>query len=86
MTMYIAVTLVAALLALALTPVVRRIAIARKLVDLPDETRKIHGREVPVGGGLAVLAANAHLTPGYSSGLAGVARSMPTSRANRAIH
>jgi len=28
---------------------------------------------------LAVLAANAHLAPGYSSGLAGVARSMPTS-------
>jgi phosphoglucomutase len=30
---------------------------------------------------LAVLAANAHLAPGYASGLAGVARSMPTSRA-----
>ncbi len=30
---------------------------------------------------LAVLAANAHLTPGYSKGLAGVARSMPTSSA-----
>ncbi|MFW2588551.1 alpha-D-glucose phosphate-specific phosphoglucomutase [Sagittula sp. SSi028] len=30
---------------------------------------------------LAVLAANAHLAPGYSRGLAGVARSMPTSRA-----
>lgn len=30
---------------------------------------------------LAVLAANAHLLPGYSSGLRGVARSMPTSRA-----
>ncbi len=30
---------------------------------------------------LAVLAANAHLAPGYRSGLAGVARSMPTSRA-----
>ncbi|MEM8749914.1 MAG: alpha-D-glucose phosphate-specific phosphoglucomutase [Pseudomonadota bacterium] len=28
---------------------------------------------------LAVIAANAHLTPGYASGLAGVARSMPTS-------
>ena len=31
---------------------------------------------------LAVLAANAHLAPGYKSGLAGVARSMPTSRAS----
>ncbi|HKJ73932.1 MAG TPA: alpha-D-glucose phosphate-specific phosphoglucomutase [Alphaproteobacteria bacterium] len=30
---------------------------------------------------LAVLAANAHLAPGYRGGLAGVARSMPTSRA-----
>ncbi|MFY0595276.1 MAG: alpha-D-glucose phosphate-specific phosphoglucomutase [Cognatishimia sp.] len=30
---------------------------------------------------LAVLAANIHLAPGYSQGLAGVARSMPTSRA-----
>ncbi|KIC45953.1 phosphoglucomutase [Ruegeria sp. ANG-S4] len=30
---------------------------------------------------LAVLAANAHLAPGYSAGLAGVARSMPTSAA-----
>ncbi|MDZ4136803.1 MAG: alpha-D-glucose phosphate-specific phosphoglucomutase, partial [Paracoccaceae bacterium] len=30
---------------------------------------------------LAVLAANAHLVPGYGGGLAGVARSMPTSAA-----
>ena len=30
---------------------------------------------------LAVLAANAHLAPGYAKGLAGIARSMPTSRA-----
>ncbi|APD48408.1 alpha-D-glucose phosphate-specific phosphoglucomutase [Synechococcus sp. CS-602] len=30
---------------------------------------------------LAVLTANAHLAPGYSGGLAGVARSMPTSAA-----
>lgn len=30
---------------------------------------------------LAVLAANAHFTPGYRMGLAGVARSMPTSQA-----
>ena len=30
---------------------------------------------------LAILAANAHLTPGYAGGLAGVARSMPTSAA-----
>lgn len=30
---------------------------------------------------LAILAANAHLAPGYNDGLAGVARSMPTSAA-----
>lgn len=30
---------------------------------------------------LAILAAHAHLAPGYAAGLAGVARSMPTSRA-----
>ena len=30
---------------------------------------------------LAVLAANAHLVPGYAKGLKGIARSMPTSRA-----
>ena len=30
---------------------------------------------------LAVLAANAHLVPGYAGGLKGIARSMPTSRA-----
>lgn len=30
---------------------------------------------------LAILAANAHLVPGYASGISGIARSMPTSRA-----
>jgi phosphoglucomutase len=36
---------------------------------------------------LAILAANAHLAPGYAAGLAGVARSMPTSRAaDRVAH
>jgi len=30
---------------------------------------------------LAILAANAHLVPGYKQGLAGIARSMPTSAA-----
>ncbi|MCC6001074.1 MAG: alpha-D-glucose phosphate-specific phosphoglucomutase [Pararhodobacter sp.] len=34
---------------------------------------------------LAVLAANAHLVPGYAAGLRGVARSMPTSRAVDAV-
>ncbi|ATE59792.1 alpha-D-glucose phosphate-specific phosphoglucomutase [Thauera sinica] len=34
---------------------------------------------------LAVLAANATLVPGYATGLAGIARSMPTSRAADAV-
>ena len=39
------------------------------------------GAYVTPSDSLAVLAANAHLAPGYFDGLAGVARSMPTSRA-----
>ncbi|MFK7761784.1 MAG: alpha-D-glucose phosphate-specific phosphoglucomutase [Roseobacter sp.] len=39
------------------------------------------GTYVTPSDSLAVLAANAHLAPAYKSGLAGVARSMPTSRA-----
>jgi phosphoglucomutase len=37
------------------------------------------GQFVTPSDSLAVLAANAHVAPGYRSGLAGVARSMPTS-------
>lgn len=39
------------------------------------------GLVVSPGDSLAVLTANAHLVPGYSTGLAGVARSLPTSHA-----
>ena len=39
------------------------------------------GTVVSPGDSLAVLAANAKLVPGYKDGLAGLARSMPTSRA-----
>jgi phosphoglucomutase len=39
------------------------------------------GTYVTPSDSLAVLAANAKLAPGYAAGLAGVARSMPTSRA-----
>jgi phosphoglucomutase len=39
------------------------------------------GMVVSPSDSLAVLAANAHLAPGYAGGLKGVARSMPTSRA-----
>ncbi|MEJ1157481.1 alpha-D-glucose phosphate-specific phosphoglucomutase [Prosthecomicrobium sp. N25] len=40
-----------------------------------------HGRFVTPSDSLAILAANAHLAPGYAKGIAGIARSMPTSRA-----
>ncbi|NJM34103.1 MAG: alpha-D-glucose phosphate-specific phosphoglucomutase [Rhodomicrobium sp.] len=39
------------------------------------------GQFVTPSDSLALLAANAHLAPGYSQGLAGIARSMPTSQA-----
>jgi phosphoglucomutase len=39
------------------------------------------GRFVTPSDSLALLAANAHLAPGYRDGLAGIARSMPTSAA-----
>jgi phosphoglucomutase len=39
------------------------------------------GRFITPSDSLAMLAASAHLAPGYARGLAGIARSMPTSRA-----
>lgn len=39
------------------------------------------GRFVTPSDSLAILAANAHLAPGYKGGIAGIARSMPTSAA-----
>jgi UDP-N-acetylmuramyl pentapeptide phosphotransferase/UDP-N-acetylglucosamine-1-phosphate transferase len=42
---------------LALTPVVRRLALRRGLVDLPGEARRVHKVAVPRLGGLAMYAA-----------------------------
>ncbi len=39
------------------------------------------GRFINPSDSLAMLAANAHLAPGYANGIAGIARSMPTSAA-----
>ena len=51
------VTLTALLASLVITlaavPPIRRAAVAWDLVDRPDERRKLHGRVVPLGGGLA---------------------------------
>jgi phosphoglucomutase len=51
--------------------------------DGDGDRNMIVGRGVYVtpSDSLAVLAANAHLAPGYRDGLKGIARSMPTSRA-----
>lgn len=51
--------------------------------DGDGDRNMVVGRGVYVGpsDSLAVLAANAHLAPGYARGLAGAARSMPTSGA-----
>lgn len=52
------VTLAVALFAaLLITPLVRRWATWVDMVDRPDGHRKLHGRTVPLGGGLAVLIA-----------------------------
>lgn len=51
--------------------------------DGDGDRNMIVGRGFPVSpsDSIAILAANATLVPGYKAGLAGVARSMPTSRA-----
>ncbi|MEX6506161.1 alpha-D-glucose phosphate-specific phosphoglucomutase [Jiella sp. M17.18] len=51
--------------------------------DGDGDRNLIMGRGIVVSpsDSLAVLAANAHLAPGYAGGIAGVARSMPTSQA-----
>jgi len=43
-------------LALALTPLCKRLAWRLRIVDLPDAQRKLHGGPVPRLGGLAILA------------------------------
>ncbi len=42
-------------LSLVLTPVVRGLAFRLQLVDHPDGRRKMHGRIIPLGGGIAIL-------------------------------
>src|SRR6185369_16372371 len=51
--------------------------------DGDGDRNMILGRKLPVSpsDSLAVLAANAKLVPGYREGIAGIARSMPTSQA-----
>ncbi len=55
------------LFAVVLTPLVRKIAFSTGLVDAPDGHRKLHGRTVALGGGVAVF-----LSMGLSLTIAGV--------------
>ena len=57
--------------------------ISARASDGDGDRNMIVGRNqyVTPSDSLAVLTANAHLAPGYAAGLAGVARSMPTSSA-----
>jgi UDP-N-acetylmuramyl pentapeptide phosphotransferase/UDP-N-acetylglucosamine-1-phosphate transferase len=48
---------VVALLSLALTPAVRAVARRFDIFDYPDQKRKLHGRRVPLWGGVAVYLA-----------------------------
>ncbi|MFK7960045.1 MAG: glycosyltransferase family 4 protein [Phycisphaerales bacterium] len=50
------VLVVAFVVTLICTPLARRLALARGVVDRPDEARKIHRRPIPYLGGLAVFA------------------------------
>lgn len=52
-----AIFLVTLAVSLALTPVVRRVALRRGLVDVPGEERRVHAVAVPRLGGLAMYAA-----------------------------
>lgn len=52
---YVWVFVVAFLITLVITPVLRRLAIANGIVDRPDETRKVHRLPVAYLGGVAVF-------------------------------
>jgi UDP-GlcNAc:undecaprenyl-phosphate GlcNAc-1-phosphate transferase len=59
MTSLLALMLTACAGCLLLVPPARRLAWAAQLVDHPDGRRKIHGRPIPLAGGLAVFASTA---------------------------
>jgi UDP-GlcNAc:undecaprenyl-phosphate GlcNAc-1-phosphate transferase len=46
----------ACLVSVLLTPLVRRVALARRLFDDPRDARKVHGRPIPRLGGVAIAA------------------------------
>lgn len=71
-------------LAWVLTPAVRRVAARLGLVDRPDGHRKLHGREIPLGGGAAVfLATAAVLAPLFLLPNPWIAALKPTDQSDR---
>ena len=54
-TILFAITVLAFAVGLIVVPITRLVAIAVGLIDRPDAHRKIHGREIAVGGGVGVL-------------------------------
>ena len=57
MAAFVGIVIVAALASLMLTPLVRQLALHCGLVDVPDDPRKMHSRQVALGGGAAVFLA-----------------------------
>lgn len=53
--LFLAFFVYAALICIAVTPLVRSLAMRFGLVDVPDGRRKMHARPIPVAGGVAVL-------------------------------
>ncbi len=51
------IALAAFAISLAVTPLARAVALRLGMVDQPDARRKMHGREVPMAGGLALFVA-----------------------------
>jgi UDP-GlcNAc:undecaprenyl-phosphate GlcNAc-1-phosphate transferase len=45
------------LIAVSITPLIRHILIRWGILDIPDRSRKLHGRDVPRGGGVALAIA-----------------------------
>jgi UDP-GlcNAc:undecaprenyl-phosphate GlcNAc-1-phosphate transferase len=51
---YLSFFLLTAALATLLTPLVKKLAVRRRILDLPDKTRKLHNQPTPLLGGLAI--------------------------------
>jgi UDP-GlcNAc:undecaprenyl-phosphate GlcNAc-1-phosphate transferase len=52
---FVAFFIASAIVCVAVTPIVRSLALRYGLVDVPDGRRKLHARPIPVAGGVAVL-------------------------------